>query len=124
MTANFNASDFTCKCGKCDGGKVNPHFLNTLQNLRDACGFPFKIDSGFRCPEHNKAVGGEPDSLHLKGRAADIAIGGGWQRYKLLQTALQSGSIGGLGVAKTYIHLDDRGPGDDVPTRVIWTYYK
>lgn len=32
------------------------------------------INSGFRCFELNTAVGGEPDSQHLKGEAADIKV--------------------------------------------------
>ena len=42
-----------------------------LQPLRDACG-PLAINSGYRCPEVNKAVGGVPTSQHTKGEAADV----------------------------------------------------
>lgn len=31
-----------------------------------------KVTSGYRCPVLNKAVGGSPTSMHLKGYAADI----------------------------------------------------
>jgi len=43
-----------------------------LQPLRDAWGKPLAINSGYRCPEVNRAVGGEPDSQHLLGEAADV----------------------------------------------------
>ena len=43
-----------------------------LQPLRDAWGKPLAINSGFRCPEVNKAVGGVPTSQHTKGEAADV----------------------------------------------------
>lgn len=46
-----------------------------LQPLRDRWGKPLQINSGYRCPELNKEVGGQPTSQHVKGEAADIACG-------------------------------------------------
>lgn len=46
--------------------------LNVLQPLRSAWGAPLKINSGYRCPELNAAVGGAATSQHVKGEAADI----------------------------------------------------
>lgn len=43
-----------------------------LQPLRNAWGGPLFINSGYRCPELNKAVGGVPTSQHVKGQAADV----------------------------------------------------
>jgi hypothetical protein len=45
---------------------------NVLQPLRDKWGEPMVLNSGYRCPELNKAVKGELTSQHLKGEAADI----------------------------------------------------
>lgn len=42
-----------------------------LQPLRDAWGGPIFINSGYRSPEVNKAVGGVETSQHCKGQAAD-----------------------------------------------------
>lgn len=44
-----------------------------LQPLRTAWGKPLAINSGYRCPELNKAVGGVATSQHVKGEAADVA---------------------------------------------------
>lgn len=44
-----------------------------LQPLRDAWGKPLHINSGYRCPELNREVGGVPTSQHVKGEAADVA---------------------------------------------------
>ena len=44
-----------------------------LQPLRTAWGRPLTINSGYRSPELNTAVGGAPDSQHVRGEAADIA---------------------------------------------------
>jgi len=43
-----------------------------LQPLRDAFGAPLEVNSGYRCPQVNKAVGGSATSQHVKGEAADI----------------------------------------------------
>lgn len=46
---------------------------NLLEPLRLAYGKPLYVNSGYRCPPLNKAVGGVPSSQHLKGEAADIS---------------------------------------------------
>lgn len=43
-----------------------------IQPLRDAWGSSLAINSGYRCPEVNQAVGGVPTSQHTKGEAADV----------------------------------------------------
>lgn len=44
-----------------------------LQPLRTAWGKSLAINSGYRCPELNREVGGVPTSQHVKGEAADVA---------------------------------------------------
>ena len=44
-----------------------------LQPLRDNWGKPLHINSGYRGPELNRAVGGKPTSQHVKGEAGDVA---------------------------------------------------
>lgn len=48
---------------------------NVLDPLREAWGKPIHVNSGYRCPELNRAVGGAPGSQHMKGEAADITAG-------------------------------------------------
>ena len=57
--------------------------LNILQPLRDACGKPLKINSGYRCPELNKLVGGVGNSQHTKGEAADVASDNPYELAKM-----------------------------------------
>ena len=45
---------------------------NVLQPLRDKYGKPIIVDSGYRCPKLNQAVGGAKTSQHLYGQAVDI----------------------------------------------------
>lgn len=47
-----------------------------LDRMRDAWGGPIIVNSGYRCEELNKAVGGKSTSGHLSGYAADIRAGG------------------------------------------------
>jgi hypothetical protein len=47
-----------------------------LQPVRDHYGKGVKVNSGFRSPESNAAVGGSKTSDHCKGQAADIEIPG------------------------------------------------
>lgn len=47
--------------------------LDVLQPLRDALRGPMEVNSGYRCQELNRLVGGTSTSQHLKGEAADIA---------------------------------------------------
>lgn len=46
-----------------------------LDPARRKYGKPVIVNSGFRCPIHNSAVGGVNQSQHTKGEAADICCG-------------------------------------------------
>lgn len=68
---------------------------NVLQKVRDHYGKGVKVNSGFRHPNVNAAVGGSRTSDHCKGQAADIEIPGvanadlaGWIRDNLKFTQL------------------------------------
>lgn len=69
-TANARGIDNT----PTDDVKENLEALieNVLDPLREAYGKPIYINSGYRCPELNKVVGGVSTSEHQSGRAADI----------------------------------------------------
>tara|TARA_A100001011_G_scaffold400697_1_gene517706 strand:+ start:8476 stop:8931 length:456 start_codon:yes stop_codon:yes gene_type:complete len=47
-----------------------------LQPVRDHFARPVVINSGYRCPKLNKAIGSSSKSQHTKGEAADIEIPG------------------------------------------------
>ena len=48
--------------------------FEVLQPLRDYVGAPVHINSGYRSPELNRAVGGVKNSQHCRGEACDIRI--------------------------------------------------
>ena len=59
-----------------------------LDPLRKLYGKPIKINSGFRCVQLNKLVGGVPNSWHQVGNAADIRISSA-EEAKILFSNLQ-----------------------------------
>ena len=48
---------------------------NVLDPIRRMWGRPIIVNSGYRCPKLNAAVGGSATSQHMKGEAADITAG-------------------------------------------------
>ncbi|HIT15307.1 MAG TPA: peptidase M15 [Candidatus Avimuribaculum pullicola] len=59
-----------------------------LDPLREAYGRPIYVNSGYRCPALNRAVGGVAHSQHLTGEAADIT-GGNCQENRRLYELLR-----------------------------------
>lgn len=49
---------------------------NVLQPLRDSIREPIRVNSGYRCPELNRLIGGSKKSQHMLGEAADIEVWG------------------------------------------------
>jgi hypothetical protein len=56
-----------------------------LDPVRELWGAPIFVNSGFRSPAVNKAVGGVATSQHLTGEAADITAGSAEKNAKLFQ---------------------------------------
>ena len=75
---NFKIQEFVCRCG-CQmppeaRQNIEALVAEVLDPVREAYGKPIYVNSGYRCPKHNKAVGGVPNSQHMKGEAADISL--------------------------------------------------
>ena len=56
---------------------------NCFEPLREWYGKPIKVNSFYRCPDLNKAVGGSKTSQHVKGEAMDITAGSKAENKKL-----------------------------------------
>ena len=95
--------------------KMNKVFLMKLDMLRDLAGIPFIITSSYRDEEYNAKVGGNSNSQHLKGRAVDIKVSNGFEKYQIVKGCIALGLS--FGIANTFIHVDDREGVD-----VCWTY--
>lgn len=113
---NFKLSDFSCPC--CGANEIKHYFIDMLQEARILAGVPFSINSGYRCPAHNKKVGGKPTSDHLTGEGADIGCTASRERFLIVDALLTAG-IKRIGIAKTFIHAGSR---DDNPQGVLWLY--
>ena len=55
---------------------------NILDPLRAAYGLPITITSDYRCPALNRAVGGSETSVHMIGYAADMQVGGSFNKFR------------------------------------------
>lgn len=58
---------------------------NVLDPLREWYAKPIYVNSGYRCPALNKAVGGVASSQHLTGQAADIDVNDRSENRKLMK---------------------------------------
>lgn len=58
---------------------------NVLDPLREWYGRPIYVNSGYRCPALNKAIGGVVNSQHLTGQAADIDVNDRSENRRLMK---------------------------------------
>lgn len=86
---------------------------SSLQVVRNRLGVALHVNSGWRTESHNRKVGGERNSQHLYGRAADIwsEIYSPSEIYEIIEQFIDAGVMqqGGLGLYKTFVHYDTRG---------------
>lgn len=78
--------------------------LEKLEALRRWLGRPMTINSAYRSATHNKAVGGEPGSQHLKGKAFDVRLQG-FTRQEL-KAAARAAGFTGFGDYDSFVHID------------------
>lgn len=110
----FRLEEFDCT--HTNRNEMDEAFLDKLDELREKCGFPFKITSGYRDPSHPVESRKQFPGVHTYGIAADIAVSNGKDRMNLVHEALKMG-FGGIGVARSFVHVDTRDT-----TQVMWTY--
>jgi len=112
----FKTEDFACQ--ETNANRISSAFVTRLDNLRDLCGFPFIITSGYRDPSHSAEVNKPEGSKgqHTAGIAADIRVRNAEQRFLIVKHAIALGFTG-IGVAKTFVHVDTR-----ATTPAVWSY--
>lgn len=110
-SAHFDDNELRCHGTGCCGGvnACTQALVDALESFRTVVGLPVIVDDAYRCPIHNKAVGGVPDSEHERGIAADIRVAGltGVELYKIA-LRVSVFADGGIGVADDYVHVDTR----------------
>lgn len=114
----FKELEFANCTPACSMSQMDQNLLIMLDTLRSACGFPIMLNSAFRSSEWDKSKGRSGTGPHTKGMAVDIPCWDSSRRHKILECALKM-KFQGIGIAKTYIHLDivPRGTGP-----IIWVY--
>ena len=118
LSGNFEAREFSCHGkGCCSITKIDTRLAEYCQKIRNHFGKKVTINSGYRCPTHNRKVGGGSDSYHAKGQAADIVVAG----VAPAEVAKYAESIGikGIGLYETnrdghFVHIDTR------TTKTFW----
>ncbi len=113
LTYKYSISEFACKhCGK------NLFNLSTFAKLQDAL-LPLSwkppVNSGYRCPAHNLAVGSKAPE-HPAGRAVDFGVTEGPKRLSLVLRLMGAG-FRRLGIASNFVHVDDYDAVDS-----LWVY--
>lgn len=104
LSRNFSQSEFACPCcGKC---LVDQLLLNRLQEMRDKIQKPIGIESGYRCPDHNRRIpGAAQNSTHIFGWAVDIKPPTPLYALELYDAARSAG-FKRIEVKRGNIHLD------------------
>lgn len=114
LSPHFNSKEFECPCSACDNDTqyISEGLIEKLEKVRKSYQDSIVINSGYRCPAHNKTVGGKENSSHLAGLAADIRPGLLIidELDKLYELCYNIFDNIGDGRPKKFIHVDDRAP--------------
>ena len=115
LTRHFKLSEFECHDGNHEV-MLDMRLVEVLQRLREMLGVPVTVAAGYRNPVHNAAVGGSPNSRHMKGEAADIKVVG--MSPKEVGMAAVKCGFAGIGVyrynGQRFTHVDVR------PVKSYW----
>lgn len=99
---NFSPEELACR----GTGKLLIHegSLDMLQELRTKLGKPLYINSAYRSPEYNEAIGGAAQSQHLVGRAFDVSL----RNINPGVLCIRAERIGftGFGEYSDFLHID------------------
>lgn len=115
LSEHFSVIEFSCKCGGNHEIRVDTELIEKLETLRKVLDCSkIIVNSGYRCPDHDRRVGGSGGGMHTKGQAADIICYDKEGRiYPAGEVCCAAQEIGFGGIAnidKTYtaVHVDTR----------------
>jgi len=111
----FNESEFK------EFNKMDSNLLEKLDNLREVYGYPIKLTSTYRSPDHPIEAKKSKPGEHAYGAAVDIACVGGEATFKLVKAAIEVGFTRiGISRKNNFVHV---GIGyEGAPPITIWTY--
>ena len=114
ISKHFNVQEFKCKCGKNHDILINLNLVWNLEKIMDILNCSMTIiNSGYRCPEYDKKIGGFVGQ-HGVGNAVDAVFYDKNKKVistKILSCIAQDLNIGGIAnITSSYtaIHLDVR----------------
>ncbi len=85
----FVREEFLCRC--CGEERIARELVLKLDDARRIAGIPMIVNSGYRCPKHNREVDGFATSSHLRGYAADISTPDHQTRFKIVRALVLAG---------------------------------
>ena len=101
--------------------KMNPVLLAMLDDLREEYGYPIKLTSTYRSPDHPIEARKSKPGEHAYGAAVDIACVGGEATFKLVKAAIEVGFTRiGISRKTKFVHVGVGYSG--APETTIWTY--
>lgn len=81
-----------------------------LQEARNRLGKPIRITSAYRDAAYNRKIGGVSNSTHVQFNATDLVAAQPASLYLVLLDLRREGMFkGGLGLYRSFVHLDSRG---------------
>ena len=118
LTKNISRRELRCKCGNCSVA-IQDHepIIGIVQGVCDRIAdfhgvdkVELHITSAARCREYNLIAGSNDESQHIRCNAMDIQIfvGGAQMPPDLVAEYLPDGFIGGVGIYKSFTHIDAR----------------
>ena len=118
MMKHFKPGEFDSPDEPGSGKRMDLKMVLMLDAMREMVGRPIRVNSGYRTPKHNKAVGGVANSSHTKGTAADLRCGDDEERAVLVRAAIKVG-IKRIGVGRGLVHVDSD---TSLPSPRLWLY--
>lgn len=119
---NFQPSEFRSANDPAGRVEIETDFMDRLQRLRTMFGRPMIINSGYRSPAYNDKVSTTGlHGPHTTGRAVDVKVLDSSTRFLLVTLAIECGFTG-IGIAKTFVHLDDIINNPKIPRPMLWLY--
>lgn len=84
---------------------LDRELMSKLDTARAVAVVPFKITSGLRSCDANKTVLGVESSAHLSGKAVDLSVEDGAQRFAIVRGLLAAGFVR-IGAYDRHVHAD------------------
>ena len=119
LTEHFKITELACNGTIYIDPAACNFVFNVLEPFRQWYNRPININSGYRTPEKNRSVGGDPNSLHMWSRALDFNLPPDFIHYsssrqtlfllnvknKWFQLCRKAGGFGQMTVHNGWIHL-------------------